>query len=354
MNRMPQDELLFLKAVRREPVPRTPLWIMRQAGRYLPEYRRIRKDRDFLSVCKNPELAAEVTMQPMRRFDLDAAILFSDILVLPEAMGVKLEFIDNRGPRLWPRIIDENRFQILSCDPVIERLQYIADAIKRILGELDGRKPLIGFSGSPFTLAAYMIEGTPTRNFKYIKTMLYKDTSLLHRLLDMLTEAVVHSLTLQIEAGVHAVQIFDTWGGILPIHLFESFSGRYMKRIAGELKTLGVPVILFSKGGLEPIRVLADSGADMLGVDWMTEMSDARDMVGGRMALQGNLDPGVLYGDRDAIRREVKKILDVFKGNSGHVFNLGHGIMPDADVDKVSFLVDEVRAQSEALHDTGK
>jgi uroporphyrinogen decarboxylase len=352
MNRMTPDEFVFLKAIRREPIPRTPLWIMRQAGRYLPEYRKIRKKRDFLSVCKDPELAAEVTLQPMRRFDLDAAILFSDILILPEAMGIKLEFINNRGPRLWPRIIDESRLQILSCEPIIERLQFVVETIKRILAALDGKKPLIGFSGSPFTLAAYMIEGTPTRNFKYIKTMLYKKSSILPRLLDMLTEAVIHSLTLQIAAGVHAVQIFDTWGGILPIHLFDSFSGKYMKKIAEELKTLGVPVILFSKGGLEPIRMLADSAADMLGVDWMTEMAEARDVVDDRMALQGNLDPGVLYGDNETIRREIKKILEVFKGNSGHVFNLGHGIMPDADVDKVSFLVNEVRAQSEVLRNT--
>jgi uroporphyrinogen decarboxylase len=340
--------------MRREPIPRTPLWIMRQAGRYLPEYRRIRKDRDFLSVCKDPELAAEVTMQPMRRFDLDAAILFSDILLLPEAMGVKLEFIENRGPRLWPRILNEKSFQILSCTDVIERLQFVAFAIENILGELGGRKPLIGFSGSPFTLAAYMIEGTPTRNFKYIKSMVYREDSILRPLLELLTEAVIHSLTLQIAAGVHAVQIFDTWGGILPVHLFDTFSGRYMKRIAEKLKPLGVPVVLFSKGGLELIRALADSEADVLGVDWMTEMADARVAVNGRMALQGNLDPGALYGDKDAIRREIKKILDVFKGNSGHVFNLGHGIMPDADVDKVSFLVDEVRAQSEVLHNTRK
>jgi uroporphyrinogen decarboxylase len=351
---MTQSEFIFLKAIRKEPVSRTPLWIMRQAGRYLPEYRKIREQNDFLSVCKSPELATEVTLQPMQRFDLDAAILFSDILLLPEAMGVKLEFIEKRGPRLWPRILNEKSFEILSCTDVIERLQFVAFAIKNILEELDGKKPLIGFSGSPFTLAAYMIEGTPTRNFKYIKSMLYKDSSILRQLLDMLTEAVIHSLTLQIAAGVHAVQIFDTWGGILPVHLFDTFSGQYMKKIAKELKPLGAPVILFSKGGLEPIRVLADSQAHMLGVDWMTEMADARDAAGNRMALQGNMDPGVLYGDNKTIGREVGKILDVFKGNSGHVFNLGHGIMPDASVDKVSFLVDEVRTQSEALHSLSK
>jgi len=347
---MTGEELLFLKAVRREPVPRTPLWLMRQAGRYLPEYRKIRDSSGFLSVCKNPELAAEVTLQPMKRFDLDAAILFSDILLLPEAMGVKLEFIENRGPRLWPRIVNEKRLRILSTAGIIEGLQFIPETVRIILDELGGKKPLLGFSGSPFTLAAYMIEGTPTRNFKSVKTMLYKEPQLLHRLLEILSEAVVHSLTLQIASGVHAVQIFDTWGGILPVHLFHEFSGMYMKRIVNELKTLGAPVILFSKGGLEPIRALADSGADMLGVDWMTGMAEARMEADGKAALQGNLDPGVLYGDRKTIAREAGNILNVFKGESGHVFNLGHGIMPDTPVENVSVLVEEVRVQSEALH----
>ncbi|MFH1755451.1 MAG: uroporphyrinogen decarboxylase [Candidatus Latescibacterota bacterium] len=347
-------DFILLRAIRKQPVERTPLWIMRQAGRYLPEYRKVRNAHDFLSICKTPALAAEVTLQPLRRFELDAAILFSDILLLPEALGVKLEFIENRGPRLWPRILNDKSLRILTPERVGERLRFMSEAVRLVLSELAGEKPLIGFCGSPFTLAAYMTEGTPTRNLKYIKTMIYKEPRLLERLLEMLTAAVIECLTLQISAGVHVVQIFDTWGGILPGHLYERFSARYMKEIVRSIQPLAVPVILFSKGGLDLIKALADSKADMLGVDWMTDMADARDVAGNAAALQGNLDPGALYGNKATVSGEVKKILDVFENDSGHVFNLGHGIMPDTPLDMVTYLIDEVYKQSEAHHSLHK
>jgi uroporphyrinogen decarboxylase len=323
---------------------------MRQAGRYLPEYRSVREKYNFITVCKTPELAMEVTLQPIRRFGFDAAILFSDILVIPEAMGQTLQFMEDHGPLLSPQILEDSDFEILHAENIEQELDYVAGAIKLISAELAGSIPLIGFSGSPFTLATYMIEGKPTRNFKHIKTMLYGEPARLTRLLNLLTESVIRYLTMQVEAGVQALQVFDTWGGILPVHLYRQFSADHMIRIVDSLKPLGVPITLFSKGGLEILKVLAASGADMLGVDWMTDMSEAKAIAGKAAALQGNLDPTALYGDWEIIRREVSNILRVFKGGSGHVFNLGHGILPDVPVEKVQFLVDEVRSQSENLH----
>ncbi|MBD3226099.1 MAG: uroporphyrinogen decarboxylase [Caldithrix sp.] len=336
----------YLNAIYRKPVPYTPIWIMRQAGRYLPEYRELRAKHDFLTVCKTPELAAEVTLQPLRRFDFDAAILFSDILVIPEAMGMKLEFLENHGPKLSPRIEDEHSIKQLTSDHLEERLEYVAGAIKVLVQELNRQKPLIGFSGSPFTLATYMIEGKPTRNFKFIKSLMYREPEVLQSLLQALADAVTRYLKMQIEAGVQAVQIFDTWGGIIPIHHYETFSGQYLRQIVQNLSSHQVPVTLFSKGGLNILIQLVDSGADMLGVDWMTDMYEARMAVSDRAALQGNLDPTVLYGSKEIISREVKRILEAFDGESGHVFNLGHGILPDIPVDNVKHLVHEVREKS--------
>jgi uroporphyrinogen decarboxylase len=347
---MTEKRLIYLDAIRKKPVTRTPIWIMRQAGRYLPEYRALRVKHDFLTVCKTPELATEVTLQPLRRFGFDAAILFSDILVIPEALGQKLEFLEDHGPKLSPQVLSEKNISELSLDGLEEKLSYVGDAVRMIRNELEGKTPLIGFSGSPFTLATYMIEGKPTRNFKYIKKMLYSNPEQLTRLLELLTKAISRYLAMQIEAGAQAVQVFDTWGGILPPHLYRHYSAQFMKEIVSKLKGYDVPVVLFSKGGSEMIRQLADSNADMLGVDWMTAMAEAKAIVGNTTALQGNMDPTALYGSKDVIRQEVQKVLEVFGGNSGHVFNLGHGILPDIPVDNVAYLVESVREISEQLH----
>ncbi len=345
-----EENFLYIQSIKKQPVKRTPVWIMRQAGRYLPEYMKVRKKHDFITVCKTPELATEVTLQPIRRFGFDAAILFSDILVIPEALGQNLEFLENHGPKLSPQILEDKQIQTLDLQDIEARLSYVGDAIKMITSELNGKTPLIGFSGSPFTLATYMIEGKPTRNFKYIKKMLYHEPGRLSTLLEILTEAVSRYLAMQIEAGVQAVQLFDTWGGILPVHLYEPFSAHYMKKIAAELKKYDVPVTLFSKGGIELAKQLADSEASMIGIDWMTDLREAKNLLGHKFALQGNLDPTTLYGSHDIIRKEVKRVLNVFGGESGHVFNLGHGILPDIPVDNVYQLVDVVREISTDLH----
>jgi len=345
-----KPNFLYINSINKEPVDRTPIWIMRQAGRYLPEYNKVRQKHDFLTVCKTPELATEVTLQPIRRFGFDAAILFSDILVIPEALGQKLEFLENHGPKLSPQVLQDKDVENLKIEDIEIKLSYVGNAVKMITSELSGQTPLIGFSGSPFTLATYMIEGKPTRNFKFIKKMLYSDPQRLSSLLDLLTETVSRYLIMQIKAGVQAIQIFDTWGGILPVHLYEPFSAKYMKQIVRNLKGYNVPVTLFSKGGLELAKQLSDSNADMIGIDWMTDLSAAKDLLGKSYALQGNLDPTTLYGNQDIIQKEVEKILVVYGKESGHVFNLGHGILPDIPVDNVAFLVDTVREISEKLH----
>ncbi|MBN2424958.1 MAG: uroporphyrinogen decarboxylase [Calditrichaceae bacterium] len=346
---MTEQAYLYTDTIFKKPVPRTPVWIMRQAGRYLPEYKKVRDNYDFLTVCKTPELAAEVTLQPIRRFGFDAAILFSDILVVPEALGQKLEFLENHGPRLSPQILSETEVQNLDDNNLEERLSYVEKTVSLLRRELPVNTPLIGFSGSPFTLAVYMIEGKPTRNFKYIKSIIYKEPALLINLLDKLSEAVTRYLIMQIKAGAQAIQIFDTWGGILPIHLFEKFSADYMKRIVGKIKAFNVPVTLFSRGGISLLKKLRDSGADMLGVDWLTDIAEARKEAGDIAALQGNLDPATLYGSKEIISGEIDRILNAFGRESGHVFNLGHGILPDTPVDNVSFLVDYVWEKSTAI-----
>ena len=323
---------------------------MRQAGRYLPEYMEVRTKHDFITVCKTPELATEVTLQPIRRFGFDAAILFSDILVIPEALGQKLEFLENHGPKLSPQVLTAQDIARLSLEGIEEKLSYVGDAVKMIRGDLDGKTPLIGFSGSPFTLATYMIEGKPTRNFKYIKKMMFSEPEMLITLLEMLTEAVSRYLVMQIKAGAQAVQVFDTWGGIIPVHLYEAFSASFMKQIVANLKQYNVPVVLFSKGGIELIKKLKDSKADMIGVDWMTDLAEAKRIAGNVAALQGNLDPTALYGSKEIIKREVTRILNIYGNESGHVFNLGHGILPDIPVDNVKFLVDTVHEISAGLH----
>jgi uroporphyrinogen decarboxylase len=344
------SDFLFLDAIAKQPVARTPLWIMRQAGRYLSEYRALRERYSFLEVCKTPELATEVTLQPLRRFGFDAAILFSDILVIPEAMGQHLAFLEDHGPQLSPRIASSADLDRLTLSDIEGRLAYVASAIRHIRAELPPGVPLIGFSGSPFTLATYMVEGKPSKSFKHIKGMAYANPHVLERLLKDLTEAVIRYLRLQVEAGAQALQVFDTWGGLLPPHHFERFSGQYLRAIVEALAPTKVPVTLFSRGGIGVLRLLADSGAAMLGVDWTTDLKEAKELLGDRFALQGNMDPTALYGSREGIASEVKRILSVFQGQSGHVFNLGHGILPDIPVDNVAFLVDTVREESARMH----
>jgi uroporphyrinogen decarboxylase len=323
---------------------------MRQAGRYLPEYRKMREKYDFLTLCKSPAAAAEVTLQPIRRFGFDAAILFSDILVVPEAMDVELSFEENHGPRLSPAIRSRHELESLSLGHLTERLCYVADTIKILRKELKTDTALIGFSGSPFTLATYMVEGKPTKNFKYIKKMLYSDPRLLEKLLEMLTKAVIRYLKMQAAAGAEALQLFDTWGGMLPPHYFKRFSAYYMKLIVEELKTTKIPITLFARGGESLMPALLACQPAMIGIDWTIGMEWAKKNMGDQVALQGNLDPAILYGSRDVIARETDRILSVFGSESGHVFNLGHGIFPDIPVDSVSFLVDSIREQSEKLH----
>jgi uroporphyrinogen decarboxylase len=341
---------LFLRAIRKEAVDRTPLWMMRQAGRYLPEYRELRQKYDFLTVCKTPELAAEVTLQPLRRFGFDAAILFSDILVIPEALGQELRFAKNHGPLLNPVVRSAEDLATMSAEGIEEKLDYVAGAIQEINRHLDPQVPLIGFSGSPWTLAVYMIEGQGSKNFQNVKKMLYTDPELMHQLLDLLTDAVIRYVKMQVQAGVKALQIFDTWGGILPIPLFQEYSARYMQKIIDAVQSEDLPVTLFSKGGIALLEELKDSGAAMLGVDWGTDLARARSVAGANAALQGNLDPALLYGSKKVIAREVERCLQVFGAESGHVCNLGHGILPDIPVDNVAFFVDQVREISSRLH----
>ena len=338
----------FLRALMREPVDRTPIWIMRQAGRYLPEYRATRSQAgDFMSLCKNTELACEVTMQPLERFDLDAAILFSDILTIPDAMGLGLYFAEGEGPKFRKPVRTKKDIEQLEVINTASDLNYVTDAVSTIRRELNGRVPLIGFSGSPWTLATYMIEGQSSRDFARAKTMLYTQPDLLHQLLDKLALSVIDYLNAQIASGAQAVQIFDTWGGVLSHAAYQEFSLAYMQKIVAGLNTQSegrkVPVILFTKGGGQWLSAMADTGCDCLGLDWSTNIGLARQAVGDRVALQGNMDPSVLRGSDSSIEAEVKTILASFGDNTGHVFNLGHGITPDINPDKVKVLVDAVQ-----------
>ena len=353
MSTLKNDRLL--RALLREPVDMTPVWMMRQAGRYLPEYRKTReKAGDFLSLCKNPELACEVTLQPLERFPLDAAILFSDILTIPDAMGLGLSFGEGEGPqfaRPVRRAADVKQLPI--PDPGGE-LRYVMDAVRVIRRELDGRVPLIGFSGSPWTLATYMVEGGGTKNFSLVKGMLFDQPQLLHQLLDKLAQSVTSYLNGQIAAGAQAVMLFDTWGGVLTPQDYEEFSLRYMAQIIAGLQRehdeRRVPVILFTKGGSLWLEAMADAGADALGLDWTIGIDEARRRVGHRVALQGNMDPCVLYASPGRIREEVQRILAAFGKGSGHVFNLGHGIHPGIPPEHAAAFVDAVHSLSQPYH----
>ena len=337
----------FLRALRREPVDMTPVWIMRQAGRYLPEYRATRaRAGSFLALAKNPELACEVTLQPLARFDLDAAILFSDILTIPDAMGLGLYFVEGEGPKFERPLRDAASIRKLGAPDPNDSLRYVMDAVSLIRRELDGRVPLIGFSGSPWTLACYMIEGGGSSNFARPKAMLWNDPASMHHLLSVTATAVADYLAAQAAAGAQALMVFDTWGGMLAPPQFREFSQRYLAEIVQRLKSDPVarelPLILFSKGANGHLETLADTGCDALGLDWTISLGDARARVGDRVALQGNVDPAILYANPEAIRTEVKATLESYGKGPGHVFNLGHGVTPDLDPEHVGVLVDAV------------
>ena len=337
----------FIKALLRQPVDRTPVWMMRQAGRYLPEYRATRAQAgDFMSLCKNTELACEVTLQPLERFQLDAAILFSDILTIPDAMGLGLYFSEGEGPKFRKPVRTEADIESLQVINTATDLSYVTDAVSMIRRELNGRVPLIGFSGSPWTLATYMIEGQSSRDFARAKTMLYTQPELMHQLLDKLALSVIDYLNAQIRAGAQVVQIFDTWGGALSHAAYQEFSLAYMDKIVRGLIThidgREVPVILFTKGGGHWLEAIADTGCHCLGLDWTVDIGSARSRVGDRVALQGNMDPALLRADGAIIEKEVASIMQSYGSGTGHIFNLGHGITPDIDPDNVKVFIDAV------------
>ena len=337
----------FLRALKREPVDTTPVWIMRQVGRYLPEYRATRERAgSFLALAKTPELACEVTLQPLDRFDLDAAILFSDILTIPDAMGLGLHFIEGEGPKFQHPLRTREAIMKLGVPDPESELRYVTDAVRLIRRELADRVPLIGFSGSPWTLACYMIEGGGSSNFSSAKALMWDDPATLHHLLEINAQAVTRYLAAQAAAGAQALMVFDTWGGMLAPDAFIEFSQRYLSVIAQALKadpaTREIPLILFSKGANGHLEGLADSGCDALGLDWTIRLSEARQRVGARVALQGNLDPATLAANPQAIREAVRTSLADFGDGPGHVFNLGHGISPDIDPSHVAVLVDAV------------
>jgi uroporphyrinogen decarboxylase len=341
---------LFLRACKKLPVERTPIWIMRQAGRYLPQYREVREKADFLTMCKTPELAAEVTIQPIDIIGVDAAILFSDILVIPEAMGMKLEMIDSKGPKLFDPIRNaDDVTKYKSIDPYRD-LKYVLEAVSLTKKELNGKVPLIGFSGSPWTLLTYMVEGGGSKNFSEIKKFIYNQPNAAHKILNILADSIADYLSAKIESGVNAVQIFDTWGGILSPSEFLEFSLEYIIKIISKIKRTDEPVIIFAKGVHHNLEKLAYSGADVVGLDWTMNIGEVKNKLGGKVALQGNLDPAILYASKEKIKLETIKILESFGNGSGHVFNLGHGILPDVSSENAKFLVDTVKNESKKFH----
>ena len=353
ISKLKNDRLL--RALRREPVDATPVWVMRQAGRYLPEYRKLRKQAgSFLALCKTPELACEVTLQPLRRFELDAAILFSDILTVPDAMGLGLQIIEKQGPHFETPVRTRADIDRLPVPDPEADLRYVMDAIRTIKPALADAVPLIGFAGSPWTIATYMVEGGPSKEYALIKGMLYGDPDSLHRLLAVVADAVTAYLNAQIAAGVNAVQIFDTWGGLLSQPAYREFSLQYMERIVAGLHADAngdrVPVILFSKGCGQLAETIANAGADAIGLDWTVDIGEIRRRVGSKVALQGNLDPAVLYAPDGVIRREVAGVLEAYGPHNGHVFNLGHGIQPEVDPENMAVLVDAVHELSRPYH----
>ncbi len=345
----------YLRALLKQPVDKTPVWIMRQAGRYLPEYRAVRKKAgDFMTLCRTPELACEVTLQPLRRFDLDASIIFSDILTIPDAMGLGLYFVSGEGPKFERTIRTAADVEKLPLPDMADSLSYVMDALRLTRREIDGKVPLIGFSGSPWTLACYMVEGGSSKDFAKVKGMAFDAPEVMHALLKKLATSVTDYLNAQIEAGAQAIMLFDTWGGSLSGSNYREFSLQYMKQIMAGLKKENdgrrVPVTLFTKGGGQWLSHMAESGADALGLDWTTDISLARYQVGDKVTLQGNMDPCVLYASPQRIETEVKDILAGYGHGSGHIFNLGHGIHPTINPEHVSALINAVHKHSVQYH----
>ena len=345
----------YLKALLRQPVDRTPVWIMRQAGRYLPEYREVRAQAgDFMTLCSTPELACEVTLQPLRRFDLDAAILFSDILTIPDAMGLGLYFSEGEGPKFTKTIDTASDVKNLSIPDPADKLSYVTDAVSLIRKELNGSVPLIGFAGSPWTLATYMVEGGSSKTFSKVKALLFEDPASAHMLMSKLADSVALYLNAQIEAGAQAVMVFDSWGGALTKPHYKAFSLTYMQQIVDQLirekDGQKIPVVLFTKGGGMWLPEIADTGCDGVGLDWSVDINIARQQIGDRVALQGNMDPAIMATNPEVIRQEVSRILADFGHGNGHVFNLGHGITPNIIPDNVAALVDAVHDISAQYH----
>ena len=340
---------MLLRALARQPTEYTPTWLMRQAGRYLPEYNATRaRAGSFLTLAKTPALATEVTLQPLERFPLDAAILFSDILTIPDAMGLGLSFAEGEGPRFARPLRDEAAVRKLVV-PDLNQLKYVFDAVHEISRALGGRLPLIGFSGSPFTLACYMVEGSGSSDWRQLKSMLHARPDLLHRILEVNATAVADYLNAQIDAGVHVVMLFDTWGGMLAHGDYETFSLAYTRKVLAQVRR--VPKILFTKGGTPWLAQMMEAGCDAVGLDWTSDPVAARKLSAGRVALQGNLDPASLFAPEKSVRAAARSVLDAFGPAPGHIFNLGHGIAPQTPVDSVSALVDEVRTYSRRLRE---
>ena len=354
---MRPDNDTFLKALLRQKCDYTPIWLMRQAGRYLSEYNATRaKAGSFMKLAQSPDLACEVTLQPVERFQLDAAILFSDILTIPDAMGLGLSFVAGEGPKFARPVRSEEDVKALHVPDIDQSLRYVTDAVRTIRKALQNRIPLIGFSGSPFTLACYMVEGGSSKDYRNLKTMMYTRPELLHRLLDVNADSVTAYLNAQIESGAQVVQIFDTWGGTLSEPSFKEFSLRYIEKIISGLhKTFdgdSIPVIVFTKGADQWLESIAHCGAQAVGLDWTSNLARARNRVADCVALQGNLDPMVLFGSEEKIREEARRVIDDYGvvGHGGHVFNLGHGINQFTPPEAVEILVDEVHRYSRAFH----
>lgn len=346
----------YLKALLGQPVDKTPVWVMRQAGRYLPEYREIRaKAGDFMTLCSTPDLACEVTLQPLRRYDLDAAIIFSDILTIPDAMGLGLYFVPGEGPKFKNVIRSAADIAKLGVPDMEDNLRYVMDAIRVTRREINGKVPLIGFSGSPWTLACYMVEGGASKDFAKVKGMMFDAPEQMHALLAVLAKSVIAYLNAQIAAGAQSIMLFDTWGGALGQSNYQQFSLAYMQQIVAGLTRENdgrvVPVTLFTKGGGQWLEVMADTGVDGVGLDWTTDIGSARQRIGNKVTLQGNMDPCVLYASPDRVEQEVSSVLASFgEGKTGHVFNLGHGIHPTVDPENMRRLVDSVHRLSEQYH----
>ncbi len=345
----------YLRALLKQSVDRTPVWVMRQAGRYLPEYREVRqKAGDFMTLCSTPELACEVTLQPLRRYDLDAAIIFSDILTVPDAMGLGLYFVSGEGPKFKNTIQSAADIRNLTVPDMEDSLGYVMDAIRLTRREIDGKVPLIGFSGSPWTLACYMVEGGSSKDFAKVKGMMFDAPEQMHALLNVLADSVTAYLNAQINAGAQAIMLFDTWGGSLSPDNYRQFSLAYMEKIVAGLQRHAdgrdVPVTLFTKGGGQWLEWMAETGVNAVGLDWTTDIANARQRVGDKVALQGNMDPCVLYASGDRVEQEVASILAAYGKGTGHVFNLGHGIHPSVDPENMRRLVDAVHQHSAQYH----